>query len=229
MRQSLDRVVTGLIALGGLALAGVLIMGMIWQGPAVRRDVCGDCGLHRKRSVWHLPGTRFAVFWRGQQTNSVVGQVLQRQPQRSEWKHRWIPLEEYQLSLVTGALGAGSKATSLNKKLAAASAKRAPSEFPARKLAYQFDSQEVARFVDALHKRRAGKETVVKWMQWLGNPEVSPFVLGVAVRFGQEETLLREPPALESWLAAKEATLLFGHPPPSLTDANQRQESRPQR
>jgi hypothetical protein len=38
-------------------------------------------------------------------------------------------------------------------------------------------------------------------------------MLGVAVRFGQEETLLRETPAMESWLAAEEATLIFGRPP----------------
>jgi len=150
---------------------------------------------------------------------------------RSKWKHCWVPLE-YQQSAVTGTVsgtpGAGSTAASLRKKLAAASAKSAPGEFPARRLTYQFNSQEVARFVDALRKR-ADKETVVKWVQWIGNLEVSPFALGVAVRFGQQETLLREPPALECWLASEEATLIFGRPPPSFTDANGRQESKPQR
>jgi hypothetical protein len=216
MRELLDKVVTGLIALGGLVLVVVLAMVMVWRGPALQRDICGDCGLQRKRSVWHFPGTRFAVFWHGQQTNTAVGQVIQRQALRTEWKHRWVSLDEFQQTPRAGSMTGG-----LSNRLAAVSAKRAPGEFPAG-LACQFDSKEVARFVDALHQR-AGKETALKWLEWLGNPEVSPFMLGVAVRFGQEETLLRETPAMECWLAAEEATLIFGRPP----DAERRRESSP--
>ncbi len=219
--------------------AGVLLAGMavvsVREGPSSVREICANCGRYRQRAIWRIPGTGIGVFWKSSISNSVVGSSLLHEGILHEWRHRWLRYEETTpQSLLFSAAPSGAGAPGIQPPSSntgrwqtipptkvrrtnvstVGAIRNSPRnrEFPAKYLLYQFNSPEIANWLLAV-SAHSDKATFERWWQWLGNPNTSPHLLGVAVRYRLTSSELTNRQIFSAWLKGEEQKLVFGEPP----------------
>ena len=180
------------------------------QGPLVTSEVCANCGLFRTRTSWRVPKTSMGVFWRSAKTNSAVSIAIHDHNLAREWRHHWLIYDEIRPAPVAAPPVArgGSRDTVFSPP--PASAPLPP--LPGKTLVYQYNSPDVAKWIIALG-RRSDEKRFAKWMRWLADPNLSPHVLGTAVRYCLLDEQLKERQAFQAWLDQEEEKLVFGRRP----------------
>jgi hypothetical protein len=87
-----------------------------------------------------------------------------------------------------------------------------PLQRPGKTLIYQYNSPDVAAWIVALHGR-SDRKRFARWMSWLANPELSPHILGTAIRFRLQHEQLTGRKDFDAWLEHEEENLVFGSRP----------------
>lgn len=197
----------------GLLAAGTLVVIAYREGPAVTSEVCTKCGLFRQRTVWRFPRTSMGVVWRSAFTNSLVSVAIHDHKLVSEWRHRWLVYSEIRPVPPTRPPVAQARSSGLLSGLVSKpKALPAPLRQPGVTLVYQYNSPDVAQWIISMH-RLSDRPTFTKWMRWLADTNISPHLLGTAVRYRLQLDHLNTHQEFQAWLKSEEQKLVFGDRP----------------